>query len=251
MIGSLVMVAVMILFWLIMYVYLAICLQKLAKRTGTTPAWLAWIPIISAFLMLKIAQKPMWWFILFFIPVANIIAGVIIWMKIAERVGKENWIGILILAPVIGIAIPGYLAFSGNGQKKTELSQKEPEFIGGSKEADKPAVGYKHPCKYCEKLVNPDSAVCPFCGKAAPLGPDRCPKCKNPIEKTWKTCAHCGLNLRIVCPFCGKVTFFGDYCEDCQKELKVVCPYCQFEQPPLDNKCIKCEKSLEKPANEK
>ena len=31
--------------------------------------------------------------------------------------------------------------------------------------------GYKHPCKYCGKLVSFDDNVCPFCGKVNPVGP--------------------------------------------------------------------------------
>ena len=247
-IGNLIVLGVILFFSLIFYIYSAVCLQKIAKRTNTAPAWLAWVPIANAFLMLKIAQKPWWWFFLLFVPVINIVAAVIVWMKIAEFTGKESWVGALTLVPVIGIAIPAYLAFSGDSQKKTDGGEPEekkgPEFIGGSKEADKPAVGYKHPCKYCEQMVSPDAAVCPFCGKEGPLGPDRCPKCHDPIDKKWKACAHCGLNLRIVCPFCGKVTFFGKYCEDCGKKLVVACPVCQFEQPPLGDKCIKCGQPL-------
>ena len=250
-IGNLVALGVILFFSLIFYIYFAVCLQKIAKRTNTAPAWLAWIPIANAFLMLKIAQKPLWWFFLLLVPAVNIVVGIIVWMKIAEFTGKESWVGILILVPVIGIAIPAYLAFSGDSQKKTDGGEPEektgPEFIGGSKEADKPTVGYKHPCKYCEQMVSPDAAVCPFCGKEGPLGPDRCPKCHDPIDKKWKACAHCGLNLRIVCPFCGKVTFFGKYCEDCGKKLTVACPVCQFEQPPLGDKCIKCGQPLKGP----
>ncbi|MFX1562938.1 MAG: zinc ribbon domain-containing protein [Promethearchaeota archaeon] len=75
--------------------------------------------------------------------------------------------------------------------------------------------GYHHPCRYCDKLVPPDSNTCPFCGKINPVGPIRCPKCLNPIVKGWKKCATCGLSLEITCPECSKTTFLGDYCEHC------------------------------------
>ena len=107
-------------------------------------------------------------------------------------------------------------------------------------------TGYKHPCRYCDKLIPPDSKVCPLCGKVNPLGPIRCPKCKTPIEKGWKNCPNCGLNLEITCPFCEKNTFFGDYCENCGKRLVVICPNpkCKTEQPPVENKCFKCGSAL-------
>lgn len=43
--------------------------------------------------------------------------------------------------------------------------------------------GYKQSCRYCGKLISDDSNVCPYCGKVNPLGPLRCPKCKNPVER--------------------------------------------------------------------
>lgn len=222
------------------YIYFAICLQTLAKKTDTPNGWLAWIPVANIFLMLQIAQKPLWWFILLLIPLVNIIIGIIIWMKIAERMGKPNWLGILLIVPVVGIIIPGYLAFSG--KEKIEITP--PYAATGTQEANKPVVGYKHPCKYCEKLIPPNSTVCPFCGKANPLGPYRCPKCHEPIEKEWQVCPKCNQNLRIVCPHCGKITFFGDHCEDCGARLFVKCPHCGQEQPPLSDNCIKCGKPL-------
>jgi predicted amidophosphoribosyltransferase len=104
--------------------------------------------------------------------------------------------------------------------------------------------GYKHPCKYCGKLVSADDNVCPFCGRVNPVGPQRCPKCRNPIETGQVRCSNCGLSLQINCPHCGKPTFFGDYCQNCNQRLTVVCPNCRTEQAPLGEKCIKCGKLL-------
>lgn len=156
-----------------------------------------------------------------------------------------NWFLIGGAGGVVAIIILLVIVLS-MGKKKKPKEEKKQEYFSGSVAADKPTVGYKHPCKYCQKLIPPNSGVCPFCGKLNPLGPSRCPKCHEPTQKDWQTCNHCGLNLRIVCPFCGKTTFFGDYCEDCGKRLVVVCPHCGQEQPPISNDCIKCNRPLEK-----
>lgn len=228
---------------ILLYIYSAICLQAIAKKTDTKNGWMAWIPIANLFLMVQIAQKPLWWIILFLVPIVNIVIVIIIWMEIAGRRGREKWVGALIIAPVIGIGIPAYLAFSdSNNSKKNESSKIYTP--SGDKNADKPTVGYKHPCKYCGKLIPPNSIACPFCEKTNPLGPDRCPKCHEPIDRQWKVCAKCNQNLRIVCPFCGKITFFGDHCEDCSARLLVTCPNCGQEQPPIGEDCIKCGGSL-------
>ncbi|GAJ16894.1 unnamed protein product, partial [marine sediment metagenome] len=71
-----------------------------------------WVPILNVFLMLAIANKPLWWLILFLIPLVNVVISVIVWMGIAEARNKPNWLGILMIIPVVSIIIPGYLAFS-------------------------------------------------------------------------------------------------------------------------------------------
>lgn len=107
--------AIGIIYFIIMaigYIYVAICLTKIAKKTNTENGWFAWIPILNVFLMLMIAKKPLWWFILMLIPFVNLIIGIIVWMAIAEARGKPNWIGILTIVPFVNIIILGYLAFS-------------------------------------------------------------------------------------------------------------------------------------------
>lgn len=100
------------IFIVVFYVYIAICLMNIAKKTNTENGWFAWIPILNVFLMLMIAKKPLWWFILMLIPIVNIIIGIIVWMAVAEARGKPSWIGILMIVPFVNIIILGYLAFS-------------------------------------------------------------------------------------------------------------------------------------------
>jgi len=100
------------IWWLIGYIYMAICLMFIANKTNTPNSWLAWIPIANIYLMCKVASKPGWWVILFFIPIVNIVIGIIVWMKIAEARNKPSWLGILMIIPFVNIIIPGYLAFA-------------------------------------------------------------------------------------------------------------------------------------------
>jgi hypothetical protein len=117
--------------WLIsiaIYVYLAICLQTIAHKTGTKHGWLAWIPIANAYLMCKIAGKSGWWLLFFFIPIVNIVFMVIVWMGIAEARDKKGWLGILMIVPIANLIIPGYLAFSG-GDMGAERLEAQPGSI--------------------------------------------------------------------------------------------------------------------------
>ncbi len=97
---------------LVFYVYMSLALQTIAKKTNTENAWMAWIPIINFILMLNIAKKPIWWIILFFVPLLNIVIGILVWMGIAEARNKPNWWGILMIVPFVNLIVPGYLAWA-------------------------------------------------------------------------------------------------------------------------------------------
>lgn len=96
----------------VIYLYISLCLFKIAKKCGIEMAWLAWIPIVQIVPLIQSSGKPLWWIILMLIPLVNIVVAIIVWMAIAERLGKPSWIGILIIVPIINIFIPGYLAFT-------------------------------------------------------------------------------------------------------------------------------------------
>ena len=74
---------------------MSLALQTIATKTGTANEWLAWIPIANLFLMLSVAKKPMWWFLLFLIPLANVVVAIMVWMAVA-----------------LNLVVPGYLAWA-------------------------------------------------------------------------------------------------------------------------------------------
>src|SRR5262245_55193735 len=100
---------------LVFYVYLSFCIYKIAQKGGAENPWMPWLPIVDMLLLSEIAGKPMWWIILFFIPIVNIVVSVLLWMAVAEVLRKPAWVGVLIIVPCIGIFVPGYLAFSDSG----------------------------------------------------------------------------------------------------------------------------------------
>src|SRR5215467_6971408 len=94
------------------YVYISLALQTIAQKTGTENAWFAWVPILNIILMLNVARKPIWWIILFLIPIVNIVIAIMVWMGVAEARNKPSWWGILMIVPVVSLIVPGYLAWS-------------------------------------------------------------------------------------------------------------------------------------------
>ena len=97
---------------LAVYVYMALALQTIAQKTNTENPWLAWIPIGNIILMLTIAKKPIWWIVLFLIPLVSIVMAILVWMAIAEERNKPSWWGIMVIVPVMNLIMPGYLAWS-------------------------------------------------------------------------------------------------------------------------------------------
>ena len=104
---------------LAVYVYTSLALMKIAQKTNTPNAWLAWIPIANMYLMTQVAQVPWWTFLgifLGFIPFIGslLILGLTIWwwMKISERCGKPSWWGVMIaLIPLVNFVFMGMLAW--------------------------------------------------------------------------------------------------------------------------------------------
>ena len=94
------------------YVWTALCLHTIADKTDTPNGWLAWIPIANIYLMCKVADKPGWWLILFFIPLVNIVVYLDIWMTIAESRGQPSWLGLFMIVPIVNFIILGILAFT-------------------------------------------------------------------------------------------------------------------------------------------
>lgn len=85
---------------LAIYGYYSLALMTIAKKKNFPNPWMAFVPIANFWLMTQIAKKPVWWVVLCFIPFVNIYAIIMLWMDIAEVMGRpKNW-GILAIVVV-------------------------------------------------------------------------------------------------------------------------------------------------------
>ncbi|HYM62220.1 MAG TPA: DUF5684 domain-containing protein [Thermoanaerobaculia bacterium] len=84
--------------YLAIILLIVISLWKLFVKAGE-PGWAAIVPIYNLLIILKIAGKPAWWFILMLIPFVNIIILIIVLIAFASAYGKGVGfaIGMLIL----------------------------------------------------------------------------------------------------------------------------------------------------------
>lgn len=86
-----------------------ISMWKIFEKAGK-PGWAAIVPIYNLVVLLEIVNKPIWWIVLFLIPVVNFVIMIIVIHQLSLSFGKEIGFTIgLILLTVIFIPI---LAFS-------------------------------------------------------------------------------------------------------------------------------------------
>ena len=97
---------------IIVYLWIAYCVQIIAKKTNTPNEWLAWIPIAHLYLLCKMAGRSGWWALAFFVPLLDIVIMIIWWWTIAEKRSKPGWLGILMIIPLVNLIVLGVLAFS-------------------------------------------------------------------------------------------------------------------------------------------
>lgn len=102
----------LLLFVVVIYVYYAVVFQRMARKLNIADDWFAWIPILNLVLLLRIANRPIWWILLLFIPLVQIIINIIIWMDVSKGMGKPEWWGVLMIFPGVNLVVMGYLAFS-------------------------------------------------------------------------------------------------------------------------------------------
>jgi hypothetical protein len=91
---------------------------KVFQKAGK-PGWAAIIPIYNIIILLEITGKPLWWIVLYFIPVVNFVVVVLVCIELAKRFGKGAAFGIgvallpFIFYPILGFGDATYGGASG------------------------------------------------------------------------------------------------------------------------------------------
>jgi hypothetical protein len=91
---------------------------KVFEKAGQ-PGWAAIVPIYNAYVLCKIAGRPGWWTILFFIPIVNFVIAVIVSLDVAKSFGKGAGFGVgllllgFIFYPILGFGDAQYVGAGG------------------------------------------------------------------------------------------------------------------------------------------
>lgn len=96
----------MLIFYLIVYLFFSYCLYKIFQKAGREDAWAAFIPIYNTIVLLEIVKKPIWWFIMLFIPFVNLIFIIMIYDRLSKFFGKGTLMTVLlVILPFIGLPL--------------------------------------------------------------------------------------------------------------------------------------------------
>jgi hypothetical protein len=107
--------AIFTIIWLVVMVSIFAGFWKTFEKAGK-PGWGAIIPIYNIILLLEIAGKPIWWIILLFIPLVNLIVGILVSIEVAKKFGKGTGFGLglaflgMIFYPILGFGDAQYEA---------------------------------------------------------------------------------------------------------------------------------------------
>jgi hypothetical protein len=73
--------------WLAFMVLMIAAVWKVFEKAGK-PGWAAIIPIYNIIVILEIAGKPLWWILLYLIPLVNIVVGFMVLSTFVRKYGK-------------------------------------------------------------------------------------------------------------------------------------------------------------------
>jgi uncharacterized protein DUF5684 len=87
------------------------------------PGWGALIPIYNVYLWVKVAGRPGWWVLLFFVPVVSFFVTLILALDIARAFARSGGFGVgLFLLSFIFVPILGFGSSTYQGPHPTPLA---------------------------------------------------------------------------------------------------------------------------------
>jgi len=100
---------------IVLYVFFGITQQKTAQRLGFEKSWHAWVPILSTIQLFKMGDQNPLLILLSLVPVIGQLAltvlSIMVYCKIAEKLGYDKLVGLLPLIPVGAFVMWGMFAW--------------------------------------------------------------------------------------------------------------------------------------------
>ncbi|OGQ85311.1 MAG: signal peptidase I [Deltaproteobacteria bacterium RIFOXYA12_FULL_58_15] len=81
---------------------------KIFVKAGQ-PGWAAIVPIYNLVILLQITGKPIWWIVLFLIPLANLVIAILLYVALAQSFGKGVGFAVgMLLLPFVFFPMLGF-----------------------------------------------------------------------------------------------------------------------------------------------
>ncbi len=101
----------MAVFWLAFLVLMIVSGWKIFAKAGK-PGWAIIVPIYNVIVLLQICGRPIWWIVLFLVPIVNLVIAIIITVDLAKAFG--HGIGFAVGLMLAGIVFYPLLAFDSS-----------------------------------------------------------------------------------------------------------------------------------------
>ena len=98
----------LLIVYLVILVLMIVSFWKIFEKAGK-PGWAAIVPIYNLIVYLEIVNKPVWWIILIFIPLVNIVILIMLTHRLSLSFGQG--VGFTILLVLVGVVGYPVLAF--------------------------------------------------------------------------------------------------------------------------------------------
>jgi hypothetical protein len=104
-------------FFLVMMAFVVVMIAAMWKvfTKAGQPGWAAIVPIYNAIVLLQIVGRPLWWIVLFLIPLVNFIVAIMVAIDLAKSFGKGTGFAMglvflgIIFYPILGFGSARYI----------------------------------------------------------------------------------------------------------------------------------------------
>lgn len=79
------------------YIFTSLALSKTGKELGYKHSWFAWFPILNIIMLMQLGEKSAWWIL---VPFVGQIMMIIAIMRITERRGYDQLLGLIVLTGI-------------------------------------------------------------------------------------------------------------------------------------------------------
>jgi hypothetical protein len=106
--GAVVLVLLLFLVYAAVVVLVIAGMWKMFTKAGQK-GWLAIIPILNVYVLIRLAGREGWWILLFLIPCVSIVVAFVVYIDVAQRFGKSAAYGVgMVILPFVFIPLLGF-----------------------------------------------------------------------------------------------------------------------------------------------